>query len=75
LFGHIVLESDGHSFEIPSAVGQVFVELRGRRFEKDLVNAWFLPKLLIEGLSCGGRHLYRLAPRQLAAGIWLRRSP
>jgi hypothetical protein len=52
LFGQIVFQSNGRAFEIPPAVGQVLVELRGRRFEKDLVNAWFLSKLLAEGLSC-----------------------
>jgi hypothetical protein len=52
LFGQIVLQSNGYAFEIPPAVGHVFVELRGRRFEKDLVNAWFLPKLLTESFSC-----------------------
>jgi hypothetical protein len=52
LFGQIVLQSNNEPFEIPAAVGHVFVELLGRRFEKDLVNAWFLPKLLTEGLFC-----------------------
>jgi hypothetical protein len=74
LFGQIVLQSNGHPFEIPSAVAHFFVELRGCRFEKDLVNAWFLPNLLTERLSRTARVSIGSAPRQLAAGIWLRRS-
>jgi hypothetical protein len=42
-------------FEIPTAVSHVFVELPGRRFEKDLVKAWFLPILLTESLSYAPR--------------------
>jgi hypothetical protein len=52
LFGQIVLQYYGRPFEIPSAVGHVLVELRGRRLEKDLVNTRLLPKLLTESLSC-----------------------
>jgi hypothetical protein len=52
LFGPIVLQPYGRPFEIFSGVVYVLIELCGRGFEKDLLNAWLFPNLLSERFSC-----------------------